>query len=82
MTSTLYSLYMIDPFAFSRSLREAWVIAKTARERHQVGWRWGENHWLEIDVRGLHLVRFPDKDAPPVKGCAFRRARPEPIHRR
>ena len=35
------------------------------------------NRWC-----GLHLVRLPDKDAPPGNGRAFRRARPEPIHRR
>tara|TARA_B100000161_G_scaffold257681_1_gene221863 strand:- start:16 stop:186 length:171 start_codon:yes stop_codon:yes gene_type:complete len=34
---------MIDPFAFSKSLREAWVIAKTVRGLNQFGWRRREN---------------------------------------
>ena len=92
---------MIDPFAFRKSLREAWVIAKVIRMRLRFSWLLNRNALLEIDGCVFHYhwqvvmavlansgcsgerpSGCPDKDAPLVNGRAFRRARPEPIHRR
>jgi hypothetical protein len=45
---------MIDPFAFRKSLREAWVIAKVIRMRLRFSWLLNRNALLEIDGCVFH----------------------------
>jgi len=51
---------MIDPFAFRKSLREAWVIAKTERGLNQFGWRRSKNAFANNRCMLTASVRVSD----------------------